>query len=147
MVLRSSRALPGQLWAISLSSMDADTPDTLRPCFWFISLTMASTMAGRSSMMFAQRRHGDVEDVEPVEKVGAQMPLAPRLAGIAIGGRQHAHVHILLGARAQPPELPLFQHAQQLGLRAGRHFAHLVQQQRAARGQLEAAGPAARSRP
>ena len=34
------------------------------------------------------------------------------MAGIAIGSGEHAHVYILFGARAQPPELAFFQHAQ-----------------------------------
>ncbi len=59
---------------------------------------------------------------------------------IAIGGGEHADVHLLLNARAQAAELALFQHAQQLGLGAGGHLADLVEQQRAALGQLEAAG-------
>ena len=62
---------------------------------------------------------------------------------IAVGGRQHAHIDILLGARAQAAQLALFQHAQQFGLGGMGHLAHLVQQQRSAVGQLEAADRAA----
>ena len=66
--------------------------------------------------VLAQGRHGDVEDIQSIVKVGPQMALGDGLRGIAVGGRQHAYIHLLLGARAQPPELALFQHAQQLGL-------------------------------
>jgi len=70
------------------------------------------------------------------------MTLRHGVAGIAIRGREHAHVHVQFGTRAQPPQLAFFQHAQQFGLRACGHFAHLVQQQCAARGQFEAPGSA-----
>ena len=48
----------------------------------------------------------------------------------------------LLGAAAEPAEAALLQHAQQLDLRRRRHLADLVEEQRAAVGQLEAALPA-----
>ena len=54
----------------------------------------------------------------------------------------HAHVDFLLGAAAEPAELPLLQHAQQLDLRRRRHLGDLVEEQRAAVGELEAAGAA-----
>ena len=98
-------------------------------------------MAGKVFHMFAQGRHMDVEDVESIVEVGPQLALGNGLAGIAVGGRQHAHVHVLLGARAQPAQLALLENTQQLGLRAGGHLADLVQQQRAPGSQLEAAGP------
>jgi hypothetical protein len=53
---------------------------------------------------------------------------------------QHAHVDFLLGAAAEAAELALLQHAQQLDLRRRRHLGDLVEEQRAAIGQLEAAG-------
>ena len=96
---------------------------------------------GQVFHVFAQGGHRDVEDVQPVIKVGPQAPTGNRLAGSAIGRGQHPHVHLLLGARAQPAELPFFQDSEQFCLGSRRHFANLVQQQRAAVGQLEAAGP------
>ncbi len=72
--------------------------------------------------MIAQRRHDYVEYVEPVVEVGAQVTLGDGALRIAIHRGQHAHVRIHLIARAQAPKLSLLQNAQQLGLRAGRHF-------------------------
>ena len=51
--------------------------------------------------MIAERRHVDVEDVEAVEEVGAQMALSDSGVGVVIGGGQHSHVHILLSACAE----------------------------------------------
>jgi len=60
----------------------------------------------------------NVKDIQPVKKVGAKVPLGPRVPGVAIGRRQNAHVDFLLRARPQPTQLVLFQHAQQLRLRS-----------------------------
>ena len=81
--------------------------------------------------MFAQRRHGNVEDVEPVMKIRAKIALGDSSFRIVVGGRQHAHVNIQLGTRSQTAEFALFQHAQQLGLCGYRHLSQLIQQQRA----------------
>ena len=48
---------------------------------------------------------------------------------------------------AEPPERPLLQHAQELHLRRRRHLGDLVEEQRAAMGELEAALPAIDRRP
>ena len=112
----------------------------LRPCFWFISVTIASAIAARFFDVLAESRHVDVEDVEAVVEIGAQVALFNGDAGIAIGGGEDAHVHLLLGARAQAAELALLKNAQELGLGGDGHFADLVEQQGAAGGQLEASG-------
>ena len=45
---------------------------------------------------------------------------------------------------AEPPDFALFEHAQQLGLRADGHFADFIQQQRTPAGQFEITGAALR---
>ena len=82
--------------------------------------------------VLAQRRHVNVKHIQPVKQIRAQMPMRHRILRIAIRRGQHAHIHVLLGARSQPAQFPLFQHAQQLGLRADRHLAQFIQQQRSA---------------
>ena len=52
----------------------------------------------------------------------------------------HPHVHLLGLAPADPPDLALLQHPEQLGLEVERQVADLVEQQRALVGQLEQAG-------
>ena len=81
----------------------------------------------------------DAQDVEAVVQVAPERAHQHLLAQVAVGGGDHAHVHAdgLLAAHA--PELALLQHAQQLGLRAQRHLADLVQEDAAAVGQLEEA--------
>ena len=98
-------------------------------------------------LAIAQRRQMDVEDVEAVKQVLAQMAAAHRFLGHLIGGRHHPHVHFEFGLAAQPPHLGIFQNAQQLGLRLQGHFADFVQQQRAVLGHFEAAGAALAKRP
>ncbi len=51
----------------------------------------------------------------------------------------HPDVHRLLPLAAERAERPLLQHAQQLGLRGRRHLGDLVEEQRAAVGEFEAA--------
>ena len=93
-----------------------------------------------SSLCSRKRRHVDVEDVEPVIKIAAQFAGGDRIVRNLIGGGEHAHIDRSFHFAAQTPQLVVFEHAQQLGLRAHRHFADFVEQDRAAFGQLEAAG-------
>ena len=81
------------------------------------------------------------EDVQPVEQVLAQLALAHGLGRIDVGGGDDADVHGLLALAAERPERPFLQDAQQLGLRRRRHLRDLVEEQRAAVGQLERALP------
>ena len=60
---------------------------------------------------------------------------------IAVGRGDQAHVDPQRPGAAEPLELVLLQHAQDLGLRAGAHVADFVQEQRAAVGLLEPADP------
>ena len=48
-----------------------------------------------------------------------------------------AHVHASRRGRADPHDVAVHQHPQQLGLERRRHLAHLVEEQRAAVGRLE----------
>ena len=87
----------------------------------------------------AQRRHLDPHDVQPVEQVGAEAAGLHLGLEVAVRGRDHAHVDARRLLVAQPLELPVLDRAQQLGLPLQRHRTHLVEQQRAAIGELEAA--------
>ena len=87
----------------------------------------------------AERWHHDPDDVEPIEEVVAEHPLADHLHEIAVGGGQHAHVGGESLRRPQPSELAALQHAQELDLERGRHLADLVQEQGAAMGFFEQA--------
>ena len=58
---------------------------------------------------------------------------------VGIGGGDHAHVHAPRLRRADALELARLQHAQQLRLQVQRHVGDLVEKQRSAIGELEAA--------
>ena len=89
----------------------------------------------------AQRRQRDREDVEPVVEILAELALGDQRLEVAVRGRDDPHVDLDGLAAADPLELALLQHAQQLDLHVERQVADLVEKQRAAVGQLEPAGP------
>ncbi len=87
----------------------------------------------------AQRRQQQREDVEPIIEVLAESPLADQNLQVLVGGRDDADVDADRVRGADAFEHPLLQHAQQLGLHVERDVADLVEEQRAAVGQLESA--------
>ena len=90
--------------------------------------------------VLAQWWHVNVKDIQAIEEIGSQMAVRHSILRIAIRCGQDANIHVLLGTGSQPAQFSFFQDAQQLRLRADRHFAQLIQQQRPARGQFEASG-------
>ena len=92
-----------------------------------------------SGLPLAQRRHEDREDVQPVVEVLAELAGRDRLFEILVGGGHEPHVGPDGFRAAQPLELALLQDAQQLHLRREVQLADLVEEQRAAFGELEAA--------
>ena len=82
----------------------------------------------------AQRRHLDVEDVEAVVEVLAELAALHHVLQVAVGGGDDAHVDLLGLGAADRHEGPLLQHAQELDLHGGRHVADLVEEERAAVG-------------
>ena len=87
----------------------------------------------------AQRQRLDREHAEPVVEVLAEPAALHLLLEVAVGGGDHAHVDGAGALLADALELALLQHAQQLGLQLERDLADLVEEQRAAVGELEAA--------
>ena len=87
----------------------------------------------------AQRRNEDREHVEPVVQILAERAVGDRLLEVLVGRGDQPHVRLecVFGA-AQPLELALLQHAQQLHLRRQVQLADFVEEQRAAFGELEA---------
>ena len=93
-------------------------------------------------LALAQRRQLDGEDVQAVVEILAQLAAADGFGRIDVGRGDDPHVDLLLLAAAEAPELALLQHPQQLDLRRRHHLGDLVQEQRAAMGELETALPA-----
>ena len=86
----------------------------------------------------AQRRQVDLDRVEPEEQVLAEAPGGDFGRDVGVGGRKDPHVDPPRARGADPLDLAALEHAEQLGLLARLQRADLVQQQRAAFGQLEA---------
>ncbi len=90
---------------------------------------------------FAQRRHGDREDVEPVEKVRPELAGSRAAAEVAVRCRDQPHVGAQRARAANTLELLLLEHAQELRLRLERELADLVEEDAAAVGELEPPAP------
>ena len=93
-----------------------------------------------SAGALAQRRHDDADDVEAEAQVGAEPAGRDFLVEPAVGRRDDPHVDAARHVLADAPDLAVLQHAQQLGLRARRQLADLVEEQRAAVRLLEEPG-------
>ena len=99
-----------------------------------------------SSRALAQRRDVQREHGEPVVEVGAEAAAVHLALEVAVGGGDDAHVDACARSRADALDLALLQRAQQLRLQRERQLADLVEEQRAAVGDLELAGAIARAR-
>src|SRR5690606_22592670 len=87
----------------------------------------------------AQRRDDEVKDVEPMEEVEAERALRDRSLEIAVGRRDHPHVHLAILGAADPPEAHRLEDPQQLALHAEAEVGDLVEEDGAAVGELEQA--------
>src|SRR5439155_20617021 len=90
----------------------------------------------------AQRRHLDRDHAEPVVEILAEPSLLDLPGEILVRRRDDAHVDLDRVLAAHALERLLLERAQDLGLGLERHVADLVEEQRAAVRQLEAASPA-----
>ena len=97
------------------------------------------TSAGMSSRPLAQRRIENREHVEAVVEIAAELLVGDHLREVAVGRRDQPDVDADGPGAAQALELLLLQHAQELRLQLERDVADLVEEQRAAIGQLEPA--------
>ena len=88
----------------------------------------------------AQRRQLERHDVEPEVEVLAEPLGADQLGQLLVRGGQHADVGVNRLAAADADDRFFLEHAEQLRLAGEAHVADLVEEQRAAGGQLEFAG-------
>src|SRR5690606_35146822 len=86
-----------------------------------------------------QRRQGDRDDREAVIDIFPQPPLLQRLLHVLVRGRDDPDVDRDLLLAAEPPERPLLERPQQLDLDVRLHLRDLIQEERAAVRELEAA--------
>src|SRR5208337_2475192 len=87
----------------------------------------------------AQGRQRDVDHVEAVVQVLAELAFPDELVEIGVGGGQNTDVHLDRVGGAQRGELFLLDHAQELDLRFGAEGAYFIEENGAAVGHFEIA--------
>ena len=90
-------------------------------------------------MRVGERRHLDGEHVEAIEQVAAEVAAHDGFFEVAVRGGDDAHVALARDVAADALVDALLQDAQQLHLHRQAHVADLVEEQRAALGDLETA--------
>ena len=147
MVFSSSRTLPRQPWR--RRAADARRRESGR-CGSAVHVGVAAREMLRERRdvagPLAQRRDAQGDDVEPEIQILAERAARDLGRQVAVGGGEDADVDLDRRAAAEPVDLALLQHAQQLGLQPHVHLADLVEQQRAAVGRLELADAARAAR-
>jgi len=83
---------------------------------------------------FGQWRQGQLDGIEAVEQIFAELAVADHRRQVGIGRTDHADFDLALAVGAQPLETSGLEHAQQFHLPAGGKVADLVQEQGAAVG-------------
>ena len=91
---------------------------------------------------FTQRRQADRHNIQAIEQVFAEQPLADLVAQIAVRCSHDSHIGLDGLAPTHRGELTFLQNAQQAGLRFWRHIADFIQEQRAAGGLFKPANAA-----
>ena len=89
----------------------------------------------------AQRRHAQLDHVDAVVEVFAELRLRHQVGEVLVRGRQDAHVDRRLALLADGPHGLFLDHAQQLHLHVQRQVGDLVEEQRAAFGGRESGPP------
>ena len=84
-----------------------------------------------------QRRHVHRKNQQPVVQILAEPAGGNGRLQRAVGGGDHPHVDLAFAGIADPVDLPLLQHSQQLGLDPGAGLPDLVQEKGAAVRRLE----------
>jgi hypothetical protein len=88
---------------------------------------------------FPQWRQDDGENIEPVIKIGTELPRLHHAPQVLVGRRDNAHVDLNGAGAAQALELLFLKYAEKLGLQFQRKISDFIQKQRTPVSQLEAA--------
>ncbi len=86
-----------------------------------------------------ERRHGDRHHSQTKVEVFSELAALNLTLKVALRRREHAHVRLERAVAADPPELLGLEHPQELRLHVERKLADLVEEHRAAVGELERA--------
>ena len=101
----------------------------------------------RPAAPLAQRRHVDRHFADAEVQILAELLLGDQLLQVLVGRAHDAHVDRNLLPAADALDHAVLQEAQQLGLQRQRHVADLVEEQRAAVGDLDLADASASTAP
>src|SRR5205823_9360443 len=88
-----------------------------------------------------ERRNVELDDVQSVVQVLAELAGRDALLELAVRRRDNAHVDVVRLVRADGADLPLFEGAEQLDLQRKRHVANFVEEECPAGRRLEEAAP------
>ena len=88
-------------------------------------------------LAIAQRRQRNGDDVKAVEQILAELAFLHQLPQIHVGRGEDPDVHLDRFHPAEPHEVALLDHAQQLGLGLERNGADLVEEDAAPIGEIE----------
>jgi hypothetical protein len=97
-------------------------------------------MASSSMRLTRAPPYSDLDHVDAIVEILAELTGRDGLAQVAVGGGHQAQVDVDQRGAAHAADLVLLQRAQQLDLEADGHLADLVQEQRAPVGHLDEAG-------
>src|SRR5271170_3477213 len=107
-------------------------------CFPCETINEVLNQQGNVFSSFAQRRHLDWKDVEPVKQVAPEGAGGDGSVQIAVRGGDHPDIGSDGSSRADTFKFPFLQNSQEGDLGLGRKLSDLVEEDRAAFGQLEA---------
>src|SRR5882672_5135931 len=96
------------------------------------------------SWPFAQRRHVNLKDIQPVKQVVPKSPFRNAPGQVLVRGRKNADVKLMSLIAADRQHFIVFQDAKQLHLHGQWDVGQLVEEYRAAFRQSEQAGPGLR---
>src|SRR5689334_19881823 len=97
---------------------------------------------GNIGPAFAERRHPERENVQPVENIRAEVSRSHGFFQITIGCGDDPHIHVNGPAAAHGFKLLFLKNAQEFYLCVHGQLAHFIQEKRAPVGELEASGAA-----
>src|ERR1041385_5595421 len=104
-------------------------------CIYFTQETVHQI--GDIFPVLPQGGHVNIENIQAVIQVVPQFAACDRLFRNLVRCSKDPYVHRGLNLAAQPSQLAVFKHPQQLGLGCDGHLPNFVEQERAAFGQLE----------
>ena len=136
----SSRTLPGQSYSANSRSVSVAMRD--RRLVVVLGVVREEELGEAANLVAAlpQRRQRDADDVQAEEEILAELPVGDGRLEIAVGRGDDPHVDLDVLPAAEPRELAVLEHLQQLRLQRRAHLADLVEEHRPVVGELELAG-------